>query len=86
MSSDGSTWNPDWTNIPDGNDEDSLPNNETQYEVTGLLNDTAYTFQVRAVNSVGSSDEPASEESTPQAKLFITELAVTSSPTSGEDL
>ena len=56
---------PNWVDIPDGNDTDTSPNNETQYEVTNLLNNTAYTFQTRSVNSVGSS-ELASAQATPQ--------------------
>lgn len=44
----GSTWSPDWTNIT-GSDE-----NTTSHTVTSLTNDTAHTFEVRAVNATGN--------------------------------
>ena len=39
---DGSTWSPDWTNIPRSSAS------TRSYTVTGLTNGTGYTFQVRA--------------------------------------
>ncbi len=39
---DGSTWSPDWTNIPRSSAS------TRSYPVTGLTNGTGYTFQVRA--------------------------------------
>ena len=44
----GSNWSPDWTNIT-GSDE-----NTTSHTVENLTNDTAYTFEVRAVNATGN--------------------------------
>ena len=43
----GKTWNPDWTAIS-GSGASTV-----SHQVTGLRNDTEYTFQVRAVNAVG---------------------------------
>ena len=42
----------DWTQIPDSGPGGA---NEAGYTVTGLTNDTAYTFQLRAVNADGDS-------------------------------
>ena len=44
VSADGSSWVPDWTDIP------SSGASTTSYTVTGLTNDTEYTFEVRAQN------------------------------------
>ncbi len=44
----GTTWQPDWTAIADSDDE------TTGHTVDGLTNDTQYTFEVRAVNAVGT--------------------------------
>ena len=41
-----------WTDVPDGADADTDAGNETTVTVTGLTG-TEYTFEVRAVNSVG---------------------------------
>ena len=51
-----------WTAIPD-----SAPSgaNEDSFTVTGLTNDTMYTFQVRAVNSVGGGVASAEVSATP---------------------
>ena len=43
----GNNWNPDWSAIS-GSDASTVG-----HTVTGLRNDTAYTFQMRAVNAVG---------------------------------
>ena len=39
----------------------------TSYTVTGLTNDTAYTFKIRAVNSSGNGAESATASATPRA-------------------
>ena len=44
----GGTWRPDWTRVPDSEAT------TRSYTVTGLANDTAYTFEVRAVNDAGA--------------------------------
>ena len=51
-----------WTAI-----SDSAPSgaNEDSFTVTGLTNDTAYTFQLRAVNSVGGGVGSAEASATP---------------------
>ena len=52
----------DWTPIPD-----SVPtgNNATSYRITGLDNQTTYTFQVRAINAAGPSAHATSNDVTP---------------------
>ena len=44
----------------------------TTHTVTGLVNGTAYTFQVRAVNRVGKSFAPNQVETTPEAPEAFT--------------
>ena len=44
---------PDWTDIPDGSDADDRRANETSFTVTGLVNNRAYYFAVRAENGHG---------------------------------
>ena len=52
QSADGGTnWQPDWTAIANSDAE------TTGHTVDGLLNDTQYTFEVRAVNQVGGGAE-----------------------------
>ena len=46
---DGATWTPDWTDIPDCHSD------TTEHRVASLTNDTAYKFQLRAVNPRGTS-------------------------------
>ena len=46
----GRTWNPDWTDVPDGPDADDDPANETTLMVTGLRFGTEYTFEMDAYN------------------------------------
>ena len=60
----GSTWSPDWTNVPDGSDTGADRSDEGSYTVTGLDNGVLHTFEVRAVNVVGEG-APASATSTP---------------------
>ena len=60
VSADGSTsWTPDWTNMPDSG------RSTTRFTVTGLTNDTTYTFEVRAVNAGGESGA-ATDTATPK--------------------
>ena len=63
----GSTWSPDWTDVPDS-DSDSDQADERSVTVTGLANGTLHTFQVRAVNSEGGGSE-AEDTATPAAFL-----------------
>ena len=52
----GRSWNPDWTDVPDGPDADTVPGNETTLTATGLRRGTEYTFQVTAYNGTRDSD------------------------------
>ena len=54
----GATWDPDWTEIPDGADTDSDRANETRLTLTGLDNGTEYVVELAAENEVGTG--PAS--------------------------
>ena len=51
QSTDGSTWSPNWKNIPNSGAS------TTSHTVTGLTVGTAYIFQVRAVNAAGPGAE-----------------------------
>ena len=44
-----------------------VPANLTMYKVTGLTNNTAYTFKIRAVNTAGNGPESGSVSATPLA-------------------
>ena len=50
----------------------STGSTETTHTVTGLVNGTEYTFQVRAVNRVGMSFAPSQVETTPEAPEVFT--------------
>ena len=50
----------------------SIGSTETTHTVTGLVNGTEYTFQVRAVNRVGKSFAPNQVETTPEAPEVLT--------------
>ena len=50
----------------------SIGSTNTTYPVTGLVNGTEYTFQVRAVNRVGKSFAPSQVEVTPEAPEVFT--------------
>ena len=63
----GATWNPDWTDVADGADADSDRANETTVTVTGLVNGTPYTFEVRAVNGVGGGAPAGPRTVTPNS-------------------
>ena len=60
----GSSWDPDWTDVPDGPDAGDSAADETTFTVSGLINGTEYVFQLRAVNSVGEG-RAASATGTP---------------------
>ena len=50
----------------------SIGSTLTTHTVTGLVNGTEYTFQVRAVNRVGKSRLPNQAEATPEAPEVLT--------------
>ena len=61
----GNTWDGDWSDICETSGDSTCPD-RTTYTVTGLTNNTAYKFKVRAVNTVGDGAEsPESEAITP---------------------
>ncbi|MCY4506982.1 MAG: fibronectin type III domain-containing protein [Acidobacteria bacterium] len=49
-----SAWRPDWTKVPESDA------NTTSYTVTGLLNDTTYTVEVRAVRGADTAGDAGS--------------------------
>ena len=55
---DGTTWSPDWTNIPSSNGR------TTSYTVRSLTNGITYTFEVKGTTS-GAQQPPARETATP---------------------
>ena len=68
---DGTTWSPDWTNVPDGSDTGTDRSDERSYTVTGLDNGVEHTFEVRAVSVVGDG-ATASATSTPVTSTPVT--------------
>ena len=50
----------------------SIGSTDTTHTVTGLVNGTAYTFQVRAVNRIGTGRAPNQVETTPEAPEVLT--------------
>ena len=82
----GSTWSPDWTDVPDS-DSDSDQADERSVTVTSLANGTLHTFQVRAVNSIGGGSE-AEDTATPVAFLVsnVTSAASGTDSYSSDDL
>ena len=76
----GTTWTPDWTDVPDSNSDSDL-SDERSVTVTSLANGTLHTFQVRAVNSEGSGSEaeatetPVAGPSAPDAPASLTATA-----------
>ena len=63
------SWNNTWTSIPDSGISGV---NRTRYTVPNLTNDTAYTFRLRAVNSVGpGSPSPLEPSATPISRPGI---------------
>ena len=62
-----------WTAIPD-----SAPGgaNEDSFTVTGLTNDTMYTFQLRAVNSVGGGVGSTGIAATPEEAEILSTLVL----------
>ena len=55
----GGDFGDDWTSIPGSR------SGTTFHIVTGLTNDTSYTFRVRAVNAAGESDSSGEQSATP---------------------
>ena len=82
----GSTWSPDWTDVPDA-DSDSDQADERTVTLTSRANGTLHTFQVRAVNSIGGGSE-AQDTATPVAFLVsnVTSAASGTDSYSSDDL
>ena len=65
----GSSWDPDWTDVPDGADAGDSAADETTFTVSGLNNGTEYVFQLRAVNSVGQGPAESAADTPVRAPL-----------------
>ena len=65
----GSSWDPDWTDVPDGADAGDSATDETTFTVSGLSNGTEYVFQLRAVNSVGEGPAASAADTPVRAPL-----------------
>ena len=66
----GSTWSPDWTDVPDGSDTGTDQADERSVTITSLANGTLHTFEVRAVNSEGDG-AAAQTTATPTAIITL---------------
>ena len=55
----------EWTPIPDGDDADTEPGNETAFVVGPLTNEVLHTFKLRAVSAAGPGAESAEAPVTP---------------------
>ena len=56
-----------WTDVPDSNDVGASTADERGVTVTGLANETAYAFELRAVNVVGGGARAGPVTATPMA-------------------
>ena len=65
----GSSWDPDWTDVPDGPDTGDSAADETTFTVSGLINGTEYVFELRAVNSVGEGPAASAADTPVRAPL-----------------
>ena len=65
----GSSWDPDWTDVPDGADAGDGAADETTFTVSGLNNGTEYVFELRAVNSVGEGPAASAADTPVRAPL-----------------
>ena len=65
----GSSWDPDWTDVPDGADAGDSAADETTFTVSGLSNGTEYVFELRAVNSVGEGPAASAADTPVRAPL-----------------
>ena len=66
----GTTWSPDWTDVPDGSDTGADQADERTLTLTGLEAVILHTFQVRAVNSEGDGTA-AQDTATPTAIIIL---------------
>ena len=72
----------DWTAIPDSaHDSDPVGTNATSYSVTNLTNGLEYSFQIRAVNSIGESDASDAATAVPMAPVLATPTPTKPMPT-----
>ena len=72
-----------YTVIPSASGVDSnAGSTATSHTITGLSNDTAYTFTVKATNMIGDSDpsSPSSPAVTPKAVVIVPTITVPSPP------
>ena len=67
---DGTTWNPDWADVPDGPDAGSDLADERALTLKGLEAVILHTFEVRAVNSEGDGGA-AQTTATPTAIITL---------------
>ena len=78
----GTTWSPDWTDVPDGSDSGADQADERTLTITGLTNVIEHTFQVRAVNGSGSGSmrqataTPAGAPALQSAEIDAAELTL----------